>query len=86
MVSELGALYSLEVEASAFPEISAEQALKDVHMAVLRATDAMSNMAARPGETAGLERARAALDAALSSATSARSLLATARAARNRKS
>lgn len=85
MVSELGAVYALEVEAAAFPELASDPALKDVHMAVLRATDAMARVAAiRGADGDRLEQAREALDAALSAASSARCLLAQARAARNR--
>ena len=84
MISELGAAYALEVEAAAFPELASDPALKDVHLAVLRATDAMTLVAAiRGAEGDHLEQAREALDAALSAASSARSLLVQARAARN---
>jgi hypothetical protein len=86
MVSELGSVFALEVEASAFPELSAAPALNDVHMAVLRATEAMAGLTApRGADGERLEQAREALDAALAAATSARRLLAEARAARNRR-
>jgi hypothetical protein len=85
MVSELGTVYALEVEAAAFPELASDPVLKDVHMAVLRATEAMSRVAViRGADRDGLEQAREALDAALSAASSARCLVAQARAARNR--
>jgi hypothetical protein len=85
MVSDLGAVYALEVEAAAFPELASDPALNDVHLAVLRATDAMIRVATiRGADGDRLERAREALDAALSAASSARSLLAQARASRNR--
>lgn len=85
MVSELGAVYALEVEAAAFPELASDPALTDVHMAVLRATEAMAVLAAiRGADGDRLEHAREALDSALSAASSARRLLAEARAARNR--
>jgi hypothetical protein len=44
MVSELGDLYALEVEASSFPEISEDPAVLEVRLAVLRATDAVSRI------------------------------------------
>lgn len=85
MVSELGTVYALEVEASAFPELASDQTLKEVHMAVLRASEAMARVAAiRGADGDRLERAREALDDALSAASAARGLLAEARAARNR--
>lgn len=85
MVSELGAVHALEVEAAAFPELASDPALKDVHLAVLRATEAMAGLATiRGADGDRLEQAREALDAALSAASSARTLLARARAARNR--
>ena len=66
MVSELGAVYALEVEAAAFPELASDPALNDVHMAVLRATEAMAGLAAiRGADGDRLEQAREALDAAL---------------------
>jgi len=84
MVSELGAVYALEVEAAAFPELASDPALNDVHLAVLRATEAMAGLAKiRGADGDRLELAREALDAALAAATSARRLLAQARAARN---
>jgi len=85
MVSELGGVYALEVEAAAFPELASDPVLNDVHMAVLRATEAMAHVAAiRGADGHRLEQAREALDAALSAASSARRLLTQARAARNR--
>jgi len=85
MVSELGDVYALEVEASGYPELASDPVLKDVHLAVLRATEAMSGLAAIRGADGGrLEHAREALDAALSAAAAARRLLGQARAARNR--
>lgn len=85
MITELGAVYALEVEAAAFPELASDPALKDVHLAVLRATDAMTRVATiRGAEGHRLEQAREALDAALSAASSARSLLVQARASRHR--
>jgi hypothetical protein len=85
MVSELGAVYALEVEAAAFPELASDPALQDVHMALLRATDAMSRVASiRGADGDRLDRAREALDAAISAAVAARRLLAQARAERNR--
>ena len=86
MISELGDVYALEVEAAAFPELYSEPALKDVHLALLRATDAMSRVAMiRGADGERLEQARAALDAATAAATAARRLLSDARAARNRR-
>lgn len=86
MVSELGAVYALEVEAAAFPELASDPALNTVHMAVLRATEAMAGLAAPRGADGDrLDQAREALDAALAAATSARRLLAEARASRNRR-
>ena len=77
MVTELGDVYALEVEAAAFPELASDPALNDVHLAVLRATEAMAGLAAPRGADGDrLEQAREALDAALAAATSARSLLA----------
>jgi hypothetical protein len=85
MVSELGAVYALEVEAAAFPELASDPALTDVHLALLRATEAMAGLAAiRGADGDRLEHARQALDAAVSAASAARRLVAQARAARNR--
>lgn len=84
MVSELGDLYALEVEASNFPEISDEPAVREIHLAVLRATDAMSRLGVTAPDPA-IRSARDALDAAVSAASVARRLLAEARAARNRR-
>ena len=83
MVSQLGDLYALEVEASGFPEISEEPALQAVRMAVLRATDAVSRIGAGKAGPS-VENAREALAAAGSAASLARRLLADARASRNR--
>lgn len=82
MVTELGDLYALEVEAAGFPEISDEPAVRDIHRAVLRAADAMSRINAAATEPT-LQTAREALDGAVTSAAAARRLLAEARAARN---
>jgi hypothetical protein len=85
MVSELGTVYALEVEAAGFPELASDPALKAVHLAVLRATEAMAGLAAiRGADGDRLELAREALDSALAAASSARFLLAEARAARKR--
>jgi hypothetical protein len=84
MISELGELYSLEVEAAAFPEVCEDAALKDVHMAILRATHEITSLTGEEKDTACMARAREALDAARASASSARVLLSHARAARNR--
>ena len=85
MVSELGAVYALEVEAAAFPEVASDPALNDVRMALLRATEAMAGLTAiRGADGDRLEQAREALDAAMAAAASARRLLTQARAARNR--
>jgi hypothetical protein len=85
MVSELGAVYALEVEAAAFPELASDPALNHVHLAVLRATEAMAGLAAIRGADGNrLGVAREAIDTAMSAASSARHLLAQARAARNR--
>jgi hypothetical protein len=83
MVSELGDLYALEVEASAFPELSADPIFREVHFAVLRATDAMSRVASATADPA-LKNAREALDSAAAAAAAARRLLVAARASRNR--
>jgi hypothetical protein len=59
--------------------------LKHVHLAVLRATEAMSRVAtARGADGDRLDQAREALDAALDAAADARSVVAEARAQRNR--
>jgi hypothetical protein len=85
MISELGAVYALEVEAAAFPELASDPALKDVHLAVLRATEAMGRIAAiRGADGDRLEQAREALDVALSAAAAARTLVVQAREARKR--
>lgn len=84
MVCELGELYALEVEASAYPEVSDDPAMQLVHMALLRATDEMSRVAAGVRDRGSLDRARQALDAARSSADSARVLIVHARVSRNR--
>jgi hypothetical protein len=85
MISELGAVYALEVEAAAFPELASEPAMRNVHMAVLRATEAMSRVAEVRGTDGDrLDHAREALDAALDAAASARSVIVQARAQRNR--
>jgi hypothetical protein len=84
MVCELGELYSLEVEASAYPEITEDPAFRAVHMAVLRATNEVTSLTGEVKDTDCMARAREALDAARASAASARVLLFRARAARNR--
>lgn len=84
MVSELGDLYALEVEASNFPEISDAPAVREVHFAVLRATDAMSRVGVSATDPV-VRNARQALDSAAASATAARRLVVEARAARNRR-
>jgi hypothetical protein len=84
MVSELGDVYALEVEAAAYPELASDPALKDVHLAALRATEAMAGLARiRGADGERLEHAREALDAALSAAAAARRLVVQARATRN---
>jgi hypothetical protein len=83
MVSQLGDLYALEVEAAGFPEIAEERAVQEVRLAVLRATDAMSRIG-NGSAGSGLEAAREALAGASASASVARRILAEARAARNR--
>ena len=83
LVLELGELYSLEVEASAFPEIAGDAVIQEVHMAVLRATGEIQRATA-PGKGNRLEAARNALASAQACAHSARVLLVHARAARNR--
>lgn len=84
MISELGELYSLEVEAASFPEVCDDAALRDVHMAVLRATNELGSLTGAAGDAACMARAREALDAARASASSARVRLSHARTARNR--
>lgn len=84
MIAELGELYSLEVEASSFPEVCEDAALRDVHMAVLRATNEITHLTGEAKDTACMARAREALDSARASASSARVLLSHARVARNR--
>ena len=84
MVSELGNLYALEVEASNFPEIADEPAVRDIHLAVLRATEAVTRIGSA-APTPAIENAREALDSAVASASVARRLVAEARAARNRR-
>ena len=84
MVSELGDLYAIEVEAANFPEISEAPAVREVHLALLRATDAMSRVGVAAPDRA-VEIARQALDDAVGSAAVARRLLAEARAGRNRR-
>ena len=49
MVTELGDVYALEVEAAGYPELASDPALKDVHLAVLRATEAMAAPGHDPG-------------------------------------
>ena len=83
MVSQLGDLYALEVEAASFPEISEEPAVREVRMAVLRATEAVSRIGTGASGPA-VDHAREALAAASPVASLARRLLADARAARNR--
>jgi hypothetical protein len=84
MVSRLGDLYALEVEASNFPEITEAPPLVEVRLALLRATDAMSRLGA-VASAAAMETAHEALESAGSSASQARRLIADARALRNRK-
>lgn len=85
MVSELGSVYAFEVEASAFPELACEPALLDVRLALIRATEAMSRVASvRGADGDRLDRAREALDAAVSAAAAARHIVVQARAGRNR--
>ena len=83
MVSELGELYALEVEAAAFPELSGDPVIRDIHIAVLRVADEMQRVARAPLKS-DLERARQALLAARRSAETARGLIVHAQAARNR--
>ena len=83
MVSQLGDLYALEVEASAFPEISEEPAVREVRLAVLRATEAVSRIGSGAAGPA-VDQAREALASAGSVASLARRLVSNARAARNR--
>jgi hypothetical protein len=85
MVSELGDLYALEVEASRFPEIWEEQAVRDIRFALLRATDAMSRLGSAAADPA-IQTAREALDSAATASILARRLLTEAREARNRRS
>lgn len=82
MVSELGDLYAIEVEASNFPEISDAPAVREVHLALLRATDALSRVGVAAPDRV-VENARQALDAASASASAARRLVIEARIARN---
>ena len=85
MVWELGSIYALEVEAAAFPELASDPLLNEVHMAVLRATDAVARVAEiRGADGDRLEEAREALDAAVTAASSARSVVVRARSERNR--
>jgi len=65
------------------PEISEEPAVREIHMALLRATEALSLSMAAPEQA--VQRARHALDAAVTSAATARRVVAEARAARNRR-
>ena len=85
MVSELGALYALEVEAANFPHVASDPAFVTVHLALVRATEAMVRVAGvASGEPRGLDHAREALDSAAGAAESARRLIEQARAERNR--
>ena len=84
MVSELGDLYAIEVEAANFPEISEAPAVREVHLALLRATDAMSRVGVAAPERV-VENARQVLDDSVASASAARRLVVEARAARNRR-
>ena len=84
MVSQLGDLYAVEVEASGFPEVSEEPAIQQVRLAVHRATQEMTLVAAGRGQDAQIDRARASLDEARDAARAARVILTEARAARNR--
>ena len=84
LVYELGELYALEVEATAFPELSEDPAIREVRLAVLRAADEMQRVAGNPHGGVRLERARAVLAGARETAGAARVVLLQARARRNR--
>jgi hypothetical protein len=85
LISELGAVCALEIEASAFPELAAGPEVEDVRAALEKATDAVARATAC-GEPRTLDAARKALADAEAAAGAARLLLARARAARNRAS
>ena len=84
MVCELGELYALEAEAAAFPEVTNDPAIREIRLAVLRATDEMQRVARSPFQSAHLDRAREALAGARAQAGAARIVLLHARARRNR--
>ena len=85
MVSQLGDLYAVEIEAAEFPEVAEKPAILEVRLAVRRATREMTLVAAAgAGQIAQIDRARTALDEARGAARAARMILAQARAARNR--
>jgi hypothetical protein len=88
MIAELGALYSLEVEAAAFPNVYEAPVLADVRRAVVSATEAVTVLTgeAVSQEELALARAREALDSAMASAAAVRRLLDQARADRHRRS
>jgi hypothetical protein len=84
MVAQLGDLYALELEAASFPEVAEEPAVQEIHLAVLRAADAMSRIGSTAPDLA-VQAARVALEEAVTAASVARRVLAQARAARNRR-
>jgi hypothetical protein len=85
MISELGGVFALEIEAAAFPELASDPLLDRVRLTILRASDAVARVAAiRGADGERFEQAREALDAALDAASSARAAVVRARSERNR--
>ena len=84
LISELGSVYALDIEASNFPELANAAEVVEVKSALVRATEAVAK-AAVCGEPDTLATARRALDEAGSAAQGARRLLTAARTARNRR-
>lgn len=80
MVSELGDLCALESEAAAFPELAVDPALSEARLAVLRATDAVSRVAAGRTDETSVTSAREILDTAVEATRVARNLILHARA------
>lgn len=85
MVAELGDLCALETEAAAFPELAVDPVLGEARLAVLRATDAVSRVAAGRSDEQAVNNAREIVDAAVEACRVARNLILHARAQRHQK-
>ena len=85
MVAELGDLCALETEVASFPELAVDPALGEARLAVLRATDAVSRVAAGRADEQSVVSARETLDSAMEATRVARSLILHARAQRHAK-